>query len=153
MTLSFGTRVPRHKLQNTHAWECPVYVLNASLQAGKKIPRQEPRCKRGVFCGLSIVHSSEVPQVLNLTTGSIIVQFHVVFNDLFSMVSLIGREEQPPSHWSNLCLENTELIPTDNATPLSSEWLNEMDRIQDHHLPTRTYQVRQDMSSALRVIL
>ena len=56
--LFFGTRVPRHKLRNLHVWGCPVYVLNPSLQAGKKIPRWEPRSKRGVFCGLSTIHSS-----------------------------------------------------------------------------------------------
>ena len=108
-----------------YVWGCPSYVLNSSLQAGMKIPRWEPRSKRGVFCGLSMVHSSEVPQVLNLTTGSITTQFHVVFDDLFSTVNSIRREEQPPSNWSNLCLENIELIHTDNLTPLSPEWLNE----------------------------
>ena len=36
-----GTRVPRYKLRNTHVWGCPVYVLNPSLQAGKKIPRRQ----------------------------------------------------------------------------------------------------------------
>ena len=67
----FGSRVPRHKLRNLHVWGCPVYVLHPSLQAGKKIPRWEPRSTRGIFCGLSNIHSSEVPQVLNLATGSI----------------------------------------------------------------------------------
>ena len=32
--LFYGTRVPRHKLQNMHVWGCPVYVVNPSLQSG-----------------------------------------------------------------------------------------------------------------------
>ena len=119
-----GTRVPRYKLRNMHMWGCPVYVLNPSLQAGKKIPHWEPQSKEGVFCGLSTLHSSEVPLVLNLSTGSITTQFHVVFNDLFTTVPSIEREDQPPSHWEDLCLENTTFIPINNQypLPLNSEW-------------------------------
>ena len=91
--LFFGARIPRHKLQNMHVWGCPVYVLNPTLQAGNKIPRWEPRSRRGVFCGLSTLHSSEVFQVLNLSTGSITTQYHVVLDDLFSTVPSIAREE------------------------------------------------------------
>ena len=29
----FGTRVSSYKLRNLLVWECPVYVLNPSLQA------------------------------------------------------------------------------------------------------------------------
>ena len=101
--LFFGTRVLRYKLQNMHVWGCHVYVLNPSLQAGKKIPRWEPRSKRGVFCGLSMIQSSEVPQVLKITNGIITIQFHVVFDYLFTTVSSIEIEEQPPSHWNDLC--------------------------------------------------
>ena len=111
--LFFGASIPRHKLQNVHVWGCPVYVLNPTLQAGNRIPRWEPRSRRGVFCGFGTLHSSEVPQVLNLSTGSITTQYHVVFDDLFSTVPSIAREEEPPSNWSDLCLEQTEFIPID----------------------------------------
>ena len=134
--LFYGIRVPRNKLQNMHAWGCPVYVLNPSLQSGEKISRWKPLSQRGIFCGLSNVHSSEVPQVLNLTTGSITTQFHVVFDDLFTTVHSIEREELPPSHWNYLCLENTELIPMDNPSPLSSEWLSGMDpKVHGDNIP------------------
>ena len=118
-----GSRVPKYKLRNLHVWGCPVYVLNPSLQAGKKIPRWEPRSKSGVFCGLRTIHSSEVPQVLNLTTVSITTQFHVVFDDLFTTVPSIEREDEPHLYWEDLCLENTTLIPTDTdiSPTLSSE--------------------------------
>ena len=145
--LFFGTRVPRHKLRNLHVWGCPVYVLNPSLQAGKKIPRWEPRSKRGVFCGLSTIHSSEVPQVLNLTTGSITTQFHVVFDDLFTTVPSIGREEEPPSHWADLCLDNTTYILTETSPQLSHEWRSAADTEDELRLNQRTNRVRDDLSN------
>ena len=143
--LFYGATVPRHKLQNMHVRGCPVYVLNPTLQAGK-IPRWEPRSKRGVFCGLSTVHSSEVPQVLNLTTGSITTQFYVVFDDLFTIVHSVEREEEPPSQWQDLCLEQTEYIPIDTPPPLSPEWLVESDSLGSGRTETRTNRVRQDLS-------
>jgi hypothetical protein len=88
-----------HRLLDYHVWGCPVYVLDPKMQAGKKLPKWEPRSKRGIFMGISIQHSSEVPMVLNLTTGSITAQFHAVLDDLFSTVSSVDREHEPPDHW------------------------------------------------------
>ena len=34
-----GVTIPRHKLKDCHMWGCPVYVLDPTLQAGKKLPR------------------------------------------------------------------------------------------------------------------
>ena len=79
-------QIPRHKLKSFHTWGCPVYVLDPKLQQGKKLPRWEPRARRGIFVGYSTVHSSDVPLVLNLQTGHISPQYHVVFDDSFSTV-------------------------------------------------------------------
>ena len=109
-----GSTVPRHRLKDIHVWGCPIYILDPQLQAGQKLPRWEPRSRRGVFMGFSNLHSSEVPLVLNLDTGSITPQFHVVFDDLFSTVSSVEREHDPPDNWDQLCLENTTFIPVDD---------------------------------------
>jgi hypothetical protein len=86
-----GSAVPRHRLVDLHVWGCPLYVLNPKIQQGKKLPRWEPRSKRGMFLGLSQQHASEVTLVLNLGTGSITTQFYVVFDDLFTTVPSIER--------------------------------------------------------------
>ena len=93
--LFFVATLPWHKLQNMHVWGCLIYILSPILQPGNQIPRWEPRSKRGVFCGLSTIHSSEVPQVLNLTNSSITTQFHVVFDDLFSTILPVERRKIP----------------------------------------------------------
>jgi hypothetical protein len=74
-----GRTVPRHRLLDLHVWGCPVYVLDPQLQQGRRLPRWQPISRRGVNLGLSLQHSSEVPLVLNLQTGSIDTQYHVVF--------------------------------------------------------------------------
>ena len=98
--LFFGTHSPRHKLRDLHVWGCPVYVLDPTLQQGKKLPRWEPRSRRGLFVGYSPHHSSNVPLVLNLSTGHISPQFHVVFDDHFSTVNSMIIDETPPSFWN-----------------------------------------------------
>eukprot|EP00983_Pelagomonas_calceolata_P017841 559838-Pelagomonas_calceolata.AAC.1 len=37
------TRWPQKKFLDIHVWGCPVYVLEKSLQDGKKIPKWKPR--------------------------------------------------------------------------------------------------------------
>ena len=61
----------------THVWGCPVYVLDPRLQDGKKVPKWQPRSKRGQFLGFSPEHSSRISLVRNLTTGYVSSQFLV----------------------------------------------------------------------------
>jgi hypothetical protein len=81
------TRWPHKKFFDLHVWGCPVYVLDKSLQDGKKLPKWKPRSSRSVYMGLSHKHASSVPLVLNTATGSITPQFHVVFDDWFATVT------------------------------------------------------------------
>jgi hypothetical protein len=91
-----GSTVPRHRLLDLHVWGCPVYVLDPKLQQGQKLPRWKPRSRQGIFIGLITQHASEALLVLNCKTGSITTQFHVVFDDLFSTVPSVERENTPP---------------------------------------------------------
>ena len=74
-------------LRNCHVLGCPTYVLEPKLQnPGMKIPKWDPRSQRGVNMGFSKMNSTQVVLVLNLLTGSISPQYHVVFDDMFSTV-------------------------------------------------------------------
>ena len=73
-------------LQHTHVWGCTVYILVYEWASGKKLPKWSPHSRRGVYLGVSSAHSSNVPLVLSLKTGSISAQYHVVFDDCFSTV-------------------------------------------------------------------
>ncbi|KAG7369081.1 reverse transcriptase RNA-dependent DNA polymerase [Nitzschia inconspicua] len=73
-------------LQRSRVWGCPVYVLDPTLQDGKKLPKWSPRSRRGMFLGVSPSHSSSVGRILNLRTGHVSPQYHVVYDELFSTV-------------------------------------------------------------------
>jgi hypothetical protein len=74
--------------------------------------------------GLSRQHASEVHRVLNLSTGIITTQYHVVSDDLFTTVSSVDRNHEPPDHWEELCLENSIQIAVDGPPEcLADEWL------------------------------
>ena len=92
--------------------------------------------------------TSEVP-LLNIITSSSTTLFHFVFNDLFATVLSIEREDEPPSHWEDLCLENTTLIPTDtkSQSPLNSEWHSAKDTKKEHRDTQCTNRVRSDMNN------
>ena len=86
------SRWPHKRFHDMHVWGCPIYVLDKSLQDGKKIPRWRPRSNRSVYMGVSLNHASSVPLALNVSTGSITPQFHIVFDDWFATVSSSSNE-------------------------------------------------------------
>jgi hypothetical protein len=108
----------------------PGLCAGSQTTGWTKIPRWQPRSGKGIFMGFSNLHSSEVPLVINLNTGSITPHFHGVFDDHFTTVSSIGKDYSPASHWEDLCLENSTSILEDQETSdkspmsLNDEWLN-----------------------------
>ena len=90
------------QLSRTHVFGCPVYVLDAALQDGKKIPKWNPRARLGLFLGFSDVHSSQVPLVLNTVTGKISPQFHVIFDDKFATVHSLPGDQPLAEQWANI---------------------------------------------------
>ena len=81
------SRYPLEKFHDLHVWGCPAYVLDKTIADGKKLPRWKPRSSRGMYLGRADKYASSVPLILNLQTGSITPQFHVVTDDWFATVS------------------------------------------------------------------
>ena len=102
-------RWPQRKFLDMHVWGCPVYVLEKSLQDGKKIPRWRPRSNRSMYMGISDKHASTVPTVLNLSTGAITPQFHVVFDDYFATVGSDHKDlpDFSSEEWSKMFGDST----------------------------------------------
>lgn len=110
------TRWQQHKFHDLHVWGCPVYVLDKSISDGKKLPRWKPRSVRCVNMGLSSKHASTVPLVLNIDSGYITPQFHVVFDDWFSTIAT-AVEHLPDFNspaWSTLFGESSYQYPFDD---------------------------------------
>ena len=49
-----GTKWSASKFHDLHVWGSPVYVLDPTLQDGKKIPRWKPRSRRAIYLGVSM---------------------------------------------------------------------------------------------------
>ena len=144
------TRMPRHQLADLHTWGCPTYVLEPDLHDGKKIPRWQPRSRRGVFLGFSPSHSSTVPIVLHNRTLHISPQFHVVFDDWFSTVIASDAEfpDDPPPGWYDLFRDSRYQYVFDEETSmnLTDEWLTPAEitekRAREHASQIRAQQER-----------
>ena len=78
-----------------HTWGCPVYVLDARLQGNGMIPKWDPRARVGVYLGHSPSHAGNVALVLNLQTGHMSPQYHLVFDDGFSTVDALRTDTEP----------------------------------------------------------
>ena len=138
MDLMLRTVVPRDNLRHVHVWGAPCFVLDPKLQDGHKIPKFDPRSRQGLNLGWSPKHAATVPLVLNLTTGNISPQFHVVIDDWFTTVSSIAdRDEAEPidgDTWTNLLLNERIQVAFDEDDPVEvdEEWLSEMERLEKH---------------------
>ena len=128
-------RTTHDDLRRAHVWGCPVYVLEPALQDGKKIPKWQSRARLGMFVGFSQVHSSLVPLVLNVATGKISPQYHVVFDDTFSTVNSLPTEDSIEDQWARIFKLDREFyldmeydedgkLVTSDWPQLSTEWLD-----------------------------
>ena len=130
------TRFDHHRFHDVHVWGCPVYILDKKISDGNKLPRWKPRSHRGVFMGLSPLHASSVPLVLNPETGAITPQYHVVFDDQFSSVA-VAPEDLPNlelDEWVKLFGDSTyQFLPDDEPEPMDVPSPdNEASRLFDH---------------------
>jgi hypothetical protein len=151
-------------LQRTHVWGCPAYVLDPKLQDGKKLPKWTPRSRRGKYLGPSPKHSTVVGRILNLRTGSISPQFHVVYDDLFSSVpnaeagGVLELEQFREASWRTILESGHERIlyrefgPDGRLIPppsLSDEWLTPAEiRLREMSRNVRRRHVVRDRSDA-----
>ena len=71
-------------LKDFHPFGSPVYVLEPNLQALKAHNKWTDRSRVGIFLCHSPSHSSNVPLILNTTTGNVTPQFHCIYDNEFS---------------------------------------------------------------------
>ena len=98
------SRLETSPLRRCRVFGCPAFVLSNRLQDGKKIPKWNPRAKLGAFMGFSSVHSSLVGLILNIETGYVTPQYHVVYDERFETVTadmIIDLYETWMDLWTN----------------------------------------------------
>eukprot|EP00978_Attheya_sp_CCMP212_P007527 scaffold17426_cov58-Attheya_sp.AAC.7 len=111
-----------HALRDHHTWGCPVYILDKRLQSSSVgPPKWEPRSRLGIYLGHSPFHAGSVTLVLNPSTGYVLPQYHVVFDDDFTTVASI-RAGVIPANWMDLVQRSSELA-TDEQFDLAQTWL------------------------------
>ena len=147
LDLILKSTVPREPLRNLHVWGAPAYVLDPKLQDGHKIPKWEPRSRQGLHLGWSPLHASTVPLILNLSTGHISPQFHVVFDDWFTTVSTADKsplDDIENEVWSQLFNDHRFQAHFDDDDPmdLDDEWLSELERLEKHQRAVAKVQSR-----------
>jgi hypothetical protein len=100
-----------------------MFLMIACRGKGK-IPRWEPRSRVAVYLGHSPHHAQSVALVLNLATGHVSPQFHMVFDDDFTTISHL-KLGTVPKNWPELYKNNRELL-TDEPFHLNGEWTHSL---------------------------
>jgi hypothetical protein len=90
---------------STYTFGCPVFVLEPLSQQGHKISKWQPRARQAICLGHSPQHAQTVPIVLNINTGFCSPQYHVIFDDTFSIVKSRVTNIIPQT-WDHLFTHN-----------------------------------------------
>ena len=91
------------QVRHAHTFGSPVYLLDSALQVpGKGLPKWDQRANIGIYLGISPRHSRKVALVLNLKTGHVSPQFHVVFDDFFETLRPSAGNSRPISEWQKM---------------------------------------------------
>ena len=93
----------RPNLDHFQPFGCPVFVLDANMQAGKKIPKWQLRSRVGINLGISNQHATSIVLVLNLTAGHVSSHFHVKFDPKFQTVRESLGSVVSQSDWQVEC--------------------------------------------------
>jgi hypothetical protein len=105
-----------------HTFGSPCFVLDSCLQSGiGGAPKWEPRSRLGIYIGHSSSHAGSVALVLNPQTGHVSLQYHVVFDNQFTMVPFMEKNKVPPN-WARLVENSTEKVTKENYE-LAKTWL------------------------------
>ncbi len=125
------------EFSRAHVFGCPVYILDAALQDGHKIPKWSPRTRLGLFLGFSDLHSSQVLLVLNVQTGKVSPQYHVIFYNKFETVNSLSPTKSLEKQWAQIfCLNQESFLDVDydkdgNAIlPLLSELIKNFSKMK-----------------------
>jgi len=112
------TRYALEKFHDLHIWGCPAYVLDKTITAdGKKLPQWKPHSSHGMYLGHADKYASSAPLILNIQTGFIMPQFHVVTDDWFATVSTTPEDlpDFKSPAWINMFGESTLQYVLDEA--------------------------------------
>jgi len=91
-------------------WRCPVYVLETKVQTSSKgLPKWESQAQIGIYLGWSSAHAGNVPFVLNPSSGYVLPQYHIVFDDAFTLIPAL-RMKTIPSNWADLVEKSSESV-------------------------------------------
>jgi len=139
MELLTNVKADHRDLLQSHVWGCPCYVLDPTLQSGKKIPKWNHRSRMGQFLGFSEEHSSLVARVRNLETCFVSPQYHVVFDDRFETVFSSGEDDEVIDRICQQLFEDSRDVYVEpeynddgdlvySPPPLDEVWLSEPER-------------------------
>ena len=94
-------------MRNEHPLFCPVCFLDRKNHSGLGNPKWDPKRRLGIYCGHSSEHSGDVALVMDLQTGHVTPQFYVTFDDGFTTVPFLDKQDTPPN-WTDLFQYHTE---------------------------------------------
>ncbi len=119
----YGVNIENIPVKIFHTMFFPCYALDSRLHNTGSIrpPKWELRSNICVYLGHSPFHTGSATLVYNPSTGHVSPQYHVVFDNDFTIVPYMKAGTIPP-HWSELVHSSSELA-SKHPLNLAQAWL------------------------------
>ena len=98
------------RVKQFHTFGSPCFILDTKLCQNNYIPKLTTWSRQAVYLGISLQHTGSVALVLNLKTGYISPQFHIVFDDNFT-ITTASITNKLPDNWDNSFKNHCEIPP------------------------------------------
>ena len=108
-------------VKDYHTFGCPAYVLDSHLCNGGRVPKWNPRARRGIYLGMLPNHASNVALIYNVSTGYVSPQYHVVYDNDFTSVERKSDSEMRAT-WDTLFKTNRDVPPDDYMEVDDPQW-------------------------------
>ena len=106
----FSSTKGHTRVKQFHTFGLPCFILNPKLCQNKSIPKWTHRSIQAVSLGISLHHAGSVAMALNLKTGYIYPQLHIVFDDNFTTTSA-RITNKILDNWGNIFKNHCKLTP------------------------------------------
>ena len=123
----FSSTKGHTRVKTFHIFGSPCCILDPKLCQKQYIPKWTPRSRKSVYLDISPQCAGSVALVLNLKSGYISPQFHIIFDDDFTTTTA-RLTNKLPDNWDDLFKNHRELPLEEFQFSIGKQWKIPTDR-------------------------
>ena len=123
----FSSTKGHARVKQFNTFRSPCFIIDPKLCQKKYIPKRTSKSRQADYIGVSPQHARSVALVLNLKTGYISPQIHIVFDNYFPRTTS-SIPKKLADNWEYIFKKQCELPPEEFKFSIEKQWKTLNDR-------------------------